>query len=55
MTKPPSNVVRLPRANALSGEDCRLLVESVVDYAIFMLDIDGYVATWNQGAERIKG
>jgi PAS domain S-box-containing protein len=33
----------------------RLLVESVRDYAIFMLDVDGRVATWNLGAERIKG
>jgi PAS domain S-box-containing protein len=42
-------------ARALSGDDCRLLVESVVDYAIFMLDIEGRVATWNRGAERIHG
>jgi PAS domain S-box-containing protein len=33
----------------------RLLVQSVVDYAIFMLDSDGTVSTWNVGAERIKG
>ncbi|HEY4102802.1 MAG TPA: PAS domain S-box protein [Polyangiaceae bacterium] len=33
----------------------RLLVESVKDYAIFMLDPSGYVTTWNAGAERIKG
>ena len=33
----------------------RLLVESVKDYAIFLLDPDGRVSTWNQGAERIKG
>jgi PAS domain S-box-containing protein len=33
----------------------RLLVESVKDYAIFMLDTGGHVATWNPGAERIKG
>jgi PAS domain S-box-containing protein len=33
----------------------RLLVESVKDYAIFMLDTRGYVSTWNAGAERIKG
>jgi PAS domain S-box-containing protein len=32
-----------------------LLVESVTDYAIFMLDPSGHVATWNAGAERIKG
>ena len=33
----------------------RLLVSGVKDYAIFMLDPDGRVVTWNQGAERIKG
>jgi PAS domain S-box-containing protein len=33
----------------------RLLVESVKDYAIFMLDPAGRVSTWNAGAERIKG
>ncbi|MFZ0640242.1 MAG: PAS domain S-box protein [Candidatus Acidiferrales bacterium] len=33
----------------------RALVESVKDYAIFMLDPQGRVATWNSGAERIKG
>ncbi len=32
-----------------------LLVESVVDYAIFVLDADGRVQSWNPGAERIKG
>ena len=33
----------------------RQLVESVVDYAIFMLAPDGTVLTWNNGAERLKG
>ena len=38
------------------GEDgFALLVERVQDYAIFMLDPEGRVATWNQGAQRIKG
>nr|WP_238940439.1 PAS domain-containing sensor histidine kinase [Pseudoroseomonas ludipueritiae] len=32
-----------------------LLIRSVVDYAIFMLDLDGHVMSWNSGAERIKG
>jgi PAS domain S-box-containing protein len=31
------------------------LVQSVVDYAIFMLDEEGNVSSWNPGAERIKG
>jgi PAS domain S-box-containing protein len=33
----------------------RLLVEAVQDYAIFMLDPDGSVVSWNRGAQRIKG
>jgi PAS domain S-box-containing protein len=33
----------------------RLLVEGVVDYAIYMLDPDGIVSNWNAGARRIKG
>jgi PAS domain S-box-containing protein len=31
------------------------LVSGVVDYAIYMLDTEGYIASWNAGAERIKG
>ncbi len=38
-----------------SEERFRLLVEGASDYAIFMLDPEGRVATWNSGAERIKG
>jgi PAS domain S-box-containing protein len=33
----------------------RLLVERVKDYAIFLLDVDGFVASWNSGAELLKG
>lgn len=36
-------------------EQFRLLVEGVVDYAIFMIDRNGRVMSWNPGAERIKG
>jgi PAS domain S-box-containing protein len=39
----------------LSEERFRLLVTSVKDYAIFMLDPNGRVATWNEGAQRAKG
>jgi PAS domain S-box-containing protein len=38
-----------------SDRQFRLLVQGVVDYAIFMLDVDGRVTTWNVGAQRIKG
>jgi PAS domain S-box-containing protein len=36
-------------------EKYRLLIDGVQDYAIFMLDPNGMVASWNAGAERIKG
>ena len=36
-------------------ERYRLMVEGVKDYAIFMLDANGYIQTWNDGAKRIKG
>ncbi|HEU4494370.1 MAG TPA: PAS domain S-box protein, partial [Rubrobacteraceae bacterium] len=39
----------------LSEERFRLLVEGVKDYAIFMLDPEGRVATWNAGARRTNG
>lgn len=48
--------VREPHPTMPHGEEAfRLLVEAVVDYAIFLLDADGHVLTWNLGAERIKG
>lgn len=33
----------------------QLLIDAVVDYAIYMLTPDGYVASWNSGAQRLKG
>ncbi|KAL7793629.1 hypothetical protein V8C37DRAFT_103080 [Trichoderma ceciliae] len=42
--------------NALSVDEVyRLLIQTVKDYAIFLLDTRGYVATWNAGAELLKG
>jgi len=38
-----------------TDESFRLLVESVKDYAIFMLDPNGIIRSWNPGAERLKG
>ncbi|MBJ7404566.1 MAG: PAS domain S-box protein [Bradyrhizobium sp.] len=37
------------------GRRFELLVNAIVDYAIFMLDTDGTVRSWNAGAERLKG
>ena len=38
-----------------SEERFRLLIEGVADYAIYMLDPEGVITSWNTGAERIKG
>ena len=46
---------RCSQAWANSPDLFRLLVESVRDYAIFLLDADGHIRSWNAGAERIKG
>lgn len=49
----------LPSTAALALDDetrqFGLLLRSVTDYAIYMLDADGYVRSWNPGGERIKG
>jgi PAS domain S-box-containing protein len=51
MTMPePSNF-----ASHLSEQRFELLLNSVTDYAIYMLDADGRIATWNTGARRFKG
>jgi len=54
----PSEATQLGKANQSlydSEERFRLLVESVQDYAILMLDPTGNVVSWNLGTERIKG
>jgi PAS domain S-box-containing protein len=43
------------RASHQIAEQLRLMVEAVHDYAIFMLEPDGRIRTWNAGAQRIKG
>ena len=49
---PAADTVRL---GGTAAARLRLLIESIHDYAVFMLEPDGRVATWNAGAERIKG
>jgi PAS domain S-box-containing protein len=44
-----------PAPGVASADQLRLLVEAVRDYAIFLLDPNGRVVSWNAGAERIKG
>src|SRR5947209_18980632 len=53
---PPPPAPREPADSLQQSEErFHLLVEQVKDYAIFMLDRDGYILTWNAGAERAKG
>ncbi|MGD9479791.1 PAS domain S-box protein [Shinella sp. G-2] len=43
-------------ASALDGEDrYKLLVDAITDYAIYMLDREGHIVSWNAGASRFKG
>ena len=51
----PIGKSRLADAIKDGGRIYQLMVDSVRDYAIFMLDPNGHVASWNRGAERIKG
>ncbi|AOB31396.1 histidine kinase [Bordetella sp. H567] len=50
-----ADVTAADEALRQSEEQFQLLMRGVVDYAIYMLDQDGHVSTWNAGAERIKG
>jgi len=51
------HILKPPGTNQKSVDErlFRLLVANVKDYAIFMLDPQGYIITWNKGAEHIKG
>jgi PAS domain S-box-containing protein len=40
---------------AREADQLRQLIDATADYAIFMLDTEGYILTWNSGAERLKG
>ncbi|MGG7651127.1 MULTISPECIES: PAS domain-containing sensor histidine kinase [unclassified Pseudomonas] len=43
------------RTNAIDDSRFRLLIDAVIDYAIYMLDPDGIITSWNSGARRFKG
>jgi diguanylate cyclase (GGDEF)-like protein/PAS domain S-box-containing protein len=47
--------MQLTRMSVPPADPFSLLIEAVVDYAIYMLDPEGRVLTWNPGAERLKG
>lgn len=39
----------------MSSARYEMLIRAITDYAIYMLDLDGTVLSWNAGAERLKG
>ena len=52
----PPRRVRSSRDDSIKDDDrYRLLIDAITDYAIYMLDAEGYVSSWNPGAERFKG
>lgn len=52
----PPRSLRVRHEEALGElERYKILVDSVQDYAIFLLDADGHIMTWNKGAEKFKG
>jgi PAS domain S-box-containing protein len=56
LNKTGSYSLRLRYESALAElEKYKILVESVQDYAIFLMDTEGHIQTWNKGAQRIKG
>jgi len=47
--------LQVQEAEAAELRRYRRLVDAVTDYAIYMLDLDGRITSWNQGAHRLKG
>ncbi len=54
---PLEQALAVPAGTQAAGGDhrYRLLVDAITDYAIYMLDPGGFVASWNAGAQRFKG
>lgn len=50
LPSPPSKLDTLDDTRRL-----QLLIDGIVDYAIYMIDIDGTIRSWNSGAQRLKG
>lgn len=43
------------RPSTVEDKRFRLLIDAVIDYAIYMIDPDGIITSWNAGARRFKG
>lgn len=51
---PPAITEKERREEAYTNETYRILVTNVKDYAIFLIDTEGYITTWNAGAQILK-
>lgn len=49
------NSLATPRPESPTEKRLQLLIETVTDYGIFMLDPQGHIISWNSGAEKLKG
>src|SRR6185436_4442274 len=54
-TQPVMSNPKSGSQNIIPDDRFRLLVENIKDYAVYMLTLDGIVASWNAGAQRFKG
>ena len=52
---PKNTSALLPSEPSWESDQFRLMVDAVVDYAIYMLDLEGRIMSWNPGAQRLKG
>ncbi|MBX3623062.1 MAG: PAS domain S-box protein [Rhizobacter sp.] len=55
MSDAPKSANSRPNAWLMDDSRYRLMVDAVTDYAIYMLDAEGIVSSWNSGAQRFKG
>jgi PAS domain S-box-containing protein len=53
--EPEISAPEVPVPGAVDADRYRRLVEAITDYAIYMLDAEGRVSSWNPGAQRLKG
>ena len=47
--------VTAPQGSSMETRRLELLLDAIADHAIYMLDPDGFITSWNAGAERVKG
>ena len=51
----PTSVAKELAAGVEAPEPLTLVLDDIVDYAVFLVDLDGRIPSWNHGGERLKG